>query len=375
MTLTGVVQNFGGLIACRFLLGAFEAGFFPAAVFIVSHWYLPNETQVRVALFYTSSALAGAFSGLLAFAIAKMDGLAGLAGWRWIFIVEGIATVVAGVATFFILVDSPALSQRWLSQDEIRYLELRHAAVRGSRAESQESISNWRVMKAVLLDWQLYFQALVYWSNTAPNYGLKFTMPQIIKNMGYSSSNAQLLTIPPYVAGAISAYLSALSADRFTWRMPFIVAPQLLVVVSFIILFIKSANISENIGVCYFAIVLACIGFYPINPGGNAWTVENLAGSTKRAAGIAYMLGIGNVGGVIGSYIYIDGQAPRYPTGFGASFGFAALGILSCLVLECGFWAINRQRAKLSEEEVRAAYTDEELAKLGDRSPLFRYTL
>lgn len=66
-----------------------RSGFFPAAVFLISRWYMPNETQVRIALFYSASALSGAFSGLLAFAIAKMDGVAGLEGWRWIFILEG----------------------------------------------------------------------------------------------------------------------------------------------------------------------------------------------------------------------------------------------------------------------------------------------
>jgi len=83
MTLTGVVQNWGGLVACRFFLGVTEAGFFPGAILIVSSWYLTNEVGQRIALFYSASALTGAFSGLLAFAIAKMDGLGGYEGWRW----------------------------------------------------------------------------------------------------------------------------------------------------------------------------------------------------------------------------------------------------------------------------------------------------
>ncbi len=304
-----------------------------------------------------------------------MDGLGGVAGWRWIFIIEGIVTVVAGAATFFILIDTPRLSKRWLSADEIRYLELRQIKAQGNNVESTEVVNKWHVMKTVVLDWQLYLQALVYWSNTAPNYGLKFTMPQIIKNMGYTNSDAQLLTIPAYVAGAISAYISAIFADRFTWRMPFIVGAQLLVVISFIILFIKADKIADNIGACYFAIVLACIGFYPINPGGNAWTLENLAGPSKRAAGIAYMLGMGNVGGIIGSYIYLDSEKPKYPTGFGSSFAFAGLGIVSCFTLEFAFWSINRARSKLGEGYIREKYTEEELKALGDRSPRFRYSL
>ena len=354
-----------------------RSGFFPGAVFIISRWYLSNETQVRIALFYSASALAGAFSGLLAFAIAKLDGVAGLEGWRWIFILEGIVSVLAGVLTFWCLVDTPALSGKWLTPEEIRYLELRQYAVQGNSMQVREAEKSrkWEIARSVLLDWQLYLQALVYWSNTVPNYGMKFTMPQIIKNMGYSSSNAQLLTIPPYVVGALSAYISGVLSDKFKWRMPFIVSAQMLVLISFAILFAKADKIESNIAACYFAIFLASVGFYPINPGGNAWTLGNLAGPTKRAQGIAYMICLGNVGGIIGSYIYIEDEKPKYPTGFGASLAFSGLGICSCLLLEFLFWKINRSRSAMSEEEIRAKYSEEELERMGDRSPLFRYTL
>ncbi|KAH8663793.1 major facilitator superfamily domain-containing protein [Ilyonectria robusta] len=376
MTLTGIVKNFGGLLACRLLLGVFESGFFPGAVFTISRWYLPNEVQVRIALFYSASALAGAFSGLLAFAIAKLDGVAGVESWRWIFILEGIASVVAGGLTFFLLIDTPELSM-WLTPDEQKYLTLRQLAVQGNsmRVREAEKARKWEIVKSVLLDWQLYLQALVYWSNTVPNYGMKFTMPQIIKNMGYTSSKAQLLTIPPYVIGAISAFVSGVFSDRFKWRMPFIVGAQTLVLISFAVLFAKADDIANNIPVCYFSIILASIGFYPINPGGNAWTMNNLAGPTKRAQGIAYMICLGNIGGIIGSYIYIEDEKPKYPTGFGSSLGFAGLGVGACLLLEFLYWKINQNRSALTEEEIRAQYSDEELEKMGDRSPLYRYTL
>lgn len=278
---------------------------------------------------------------------------------------------------FFFLVDTPSLSGSWLTPDEIRYLELRQLARQGNsiHVRENEEKRKWQIARSVFLDWQLYLQAFVYWSNTAPNYGLKFTMPQIIRNMGFTSSTAQLLTIPPYFMGAVSAYLSALLADRFKWRMPFIVGAQSLVVIAFAILFSKSADIANNIGPCYFGVILACIGFYPINPGGNAWTVENLAGPTKKAQGIAFMICLGNVGGIIGSYIYVADESPTYPTGYGASFAFAGLGIVSCLVLEYLYYTINSKRDKMTEGEIRLAFSEDELEQMGDRSPLFRYSL
>jgi sugar phosphate permease len=114
MTMHGVVSNFGGLLAVRLLLGVFEAGFYPGAIYLCTFWYMPKELATRIAYFYCTSALSGAFSGLLAAAIAQMDGVGGYEGWRWIFLLEGIATTLLGVLCFFFLVDSPSLSGSWL---------------------------------------------------------------------------------------------------------------------------------------------------------------------------------------------------------------------------------------------------------------------
>ncbi|WAO91764.1 MFS domain-containing protein [Fusarium falciforme] len=358
----------------------FESGFFPGSILIISKWYLPNETQTRIAVFYTASALAGAFSGMLAAGIAQMDGVGGLEGWRWIFLLEGIVTVLLGVLTYFWLIDSPALSSGWLEPDEIRYLELRQRADPSrramARAKSEGSGSDTRkALISVLCDWQIWMHGIIYWSNTVPNNALKFTMPQIVRNMGFEATRAQLLTIPPYIIGAISAFVSSWFADRFSWRMPFIVGPQLVVIVAYSVLFAMAGDITNNVPACYFSICLACLGLYPINPCGNAWNLNNLAGPSKRAMGIAFMLCIGNVGGIIGGFIYIDSEKPKYPTGFGSSLGFVAAGVLACLVVEALYKYINTQRAKMTEEEVFAKYTPEELDAMGDRSPLYRYTL
>ncbi|KAL4897083.1 major facilitator superfamily domain-containing protein [Aspergillus ambiguus] len=373
MTCAGFVQNFGSLVAIRFLLGLFEAGLLPGAVLIISKWYLPNETQTRIAILYTSAASGGAFSGLLAFAIAKMDGICGYEGWRWIFIIEGLATIFLAIACYFLLIDSPRLSSSWLSPDEIRFLEVRQLAnsIQGSRKKGLD----WKSLTGVLGDWKIYLLIMGSWSNAVPNYALKFTMPQIIKGMGFTSAKAQLMTIPPYALGALSAYIFSMFADRYTWRMPFIIVPQLLQVVAFSILFTKAAQISENVALCYFGVCLACFGMYPILPGVNAWNVSNLPNPTKRAIGIGYLICMGNVGGIIGSFIYQEKEAPRYVTGYGNSFAFASAGVIACLVLEFCLYNLNQKKARMSETDVRAQYTEEQLKELGEKSPLFRYTL
>ena len=172
LTLHGVVQNFGGLLAVRILLGVFEAGFFPGAVYLCTFWYMPQDLASRVSWFYCASSLSGAFSGLLAAAIAKMDGVGGYEGWRWIFIIEGIATVLLGAVTFFLLVDTPRLA-KWLNPDEVRFLELQAFIKQGGRFqdEGKENRLIWTDLKACLLNWRMWLIAYIQFCQSAMTYG------------------------------------------------------------------------------------------------------------------------------------------------------------------------------------------------------------
>lgn len=340
---------------------------------------MPHELQLRVACFYSASAAAGAFSGLLAFAIAKLDGVGGYRGWRWIFLLEGAVSVLAGVICIFCLPDTPALSTKFLQPDEIRFLQTRKLAVQRINQDAREEGSRrrfpWKTLVSVLLDWKIYLMVIIYWSNSMPNYAIKFNMPAVIKGMGYTSAKAQLLTIPPYALGAISAFVSSWLADKFVWRMPFIIFGQTFIIISFAILYSFGYAPTVYIAQCYAGLMLACLGFYPILPSANAWILSNLAGPEKRAMGIAWLVSLGNLGGIPGSFIFKPDEAPRYPTAYIASFSIAAAGMASCLALEFGYWSINKRRAQKSESAWREEYTDAQLEKMGDGSPLFKYTL
>lgn len=148
-----------------------RAGFFPGAIYLCSYWYMPKDLATRISYFYCASALSGAFSGLLAAAIAQMDGVAGYEGWRWIFLIEGIATVVLGVACFFLLIDTPALSKRWLDPEEIQYLELSMFIKQGGKFREEESGFRWRDLRIVLTNWRVYVQAYFLVCQSALSYG------------------------------------------------------------------------------------------------------------------------------------------------------------------------------------------------------------
>lgn len=252
----------------------------------------------------------------------------------------------------------------------------------------------WKYIWALLTDYKVFLQAWILFVASVCAYGkfkvfylasmehqltdgsgLKFTMPSITESMGFTTAQAQLLTIPPYVAGAISAVTLSFFSDRFQWRAPFIFGQMATVLIGFCILLPLAPNIDTQIAACYIGVVLICIGQYPTNPAGSAWIQGNLAGDTKRAMGIALNICLGNSGGIVGSYIFLDSEAPGYPTGFGIGLGFAASVLVSTVILEFSYWRINKNREKMSEGEVRAKYSEEELADLGDQSPLFRYKL
>ena len=378
MTLHGVVKNFAGLLVVRLLLGVFEAGFYPGAVYLCTFWYMPRQLATRIAYFYCTSALSGAFSGLLAAGIAQMDGVGGYEGWRWIFILEGIVTVALGVSCFFFLIDSPTLSGRWLKPEEIRFLELQTFIKQGGRFshESKEKAFNWHDLKMVVTNWRLYMQAYILMCISACSYGTKFTLPSIVKGMGFTNTNAQLMTAPAYVAGAISSIFFARLSDHFHWRMPFVAMPLGLITIGYsVVMSFKGDLTGSNIGPGYFALVLACMGIYPVQPAGSSWAANNLAPASRRAIGVAFNICVGNIGGIIGSYMYLDREAPTYFTGYGLSLAFGASGMIVAFMLELSYKWGNTRREKISEEEVSANYSEDDLIKMGDKSPLFRYTL
>lgn len=376
MTFTGIVKNFAGLMVTRVFLGIAEAGFFPGAIYLITRWYSHRHTQTRMALFYCASALSGAFSGLLAFAIAGMDGVGGRPGWAWIFLLEGIATVLIGVACFFIMPDTPALSGRWLDAEEQRYLLIQNLIKDGVNANDEGADKfRWSYLRDLFTDYKVYCQAWILFVASVCSYGLKFTMPSITQSMGFESSQAQLLTIPPYVCGAISAVVLSKLSDRFQWRFIFIFCQMATVLLGFCILRPLASNIENQIAACYIGVILICVGQYPTNPAGSAWISSNLAPDAKRAMGIALNICLGNSGGIMGSYIFLDSEEPGYPTGFTIGLCFAATAMASSAILELSYKRENSKRDAMNEAEVREKYTDQQLAVLGDKSPLFRYKL
>ena len=128
-------------------------------------------------------------------------------------------------------------------------------------------------------------------------------------------------------------------------------------------------------GLTYFFLFVALAGVYCPQQLLVSWTANNSAPSSKRAIAMALLLCGGNLSGVVGSNIFIAAQAPRYWAGYGTCLGTSCAGIIATICLRLTYQRINADRDKISEEEIRATYTEAELLDLGDKSPYFRYTL
>lgn len=192
--------------------------------------------------------------------------------------------------------------------------------------------------------------------------------------MGFSTTVAQLLSAPPYVAAAISAICFAKLSDKFYRRMPFVVIPMLIVTIAYSIILSLDGALATKKGPAYFGVVLAVIGIYPIQSAAASWNANNLAPSSRRIIGIALNNCVGNIGGIVGSFMYLDSEKPRYPTGFGLSLAFGASGMIVAMLLEWSYISANKRKERIAEE-AKAKYSDEELFDMGDKSPLFKHVL
>ncbi|KAI1783045.1 MFS general substrate transporter [Ganoderma leucocontextum] len=369
MCLMGLVKNYPQLVAARVCLGAAETGLASGAFYYLSMWYPRHMIQTRIGIFWGGATLAGAFTGLVAFGISFMSGTAGLLGWSWIFIIEGMATVVVGVVACFVFVDFPRTA-RFLTAEERAYV-IHQMKFDNSTVGEDEQFALRHIWEA-LIDWQVWLLGLLNMAVIMPVDGISYFLPSIINGFGFNTAISQLLTVPPYIVAIVVVMVWAIWSDRIQRRAPFLFCGLLLCLVGFAI------NISNaSIGVRYFGTFLIVTGGYAAHPAVIAWLTNNLAGQYKRAVGIAFQGIFGNCGGLIASNIFHSQDAPRYIPGHGAEMGFIGMGLVLVPIVLYAYTRANaRKDVKLrGVEEKGEKYAPEELKRLGDRAPDFRYTL
>jgi hypothetical protein len=227
------------------------------------------------------------------------------------------------------------------------------------------------------VDWHVWAIMVPFVSCSVGVYAFTATVPTVVKDLGYSSANAQLMTIPIYVFALDMTLGIARRADHAQQRSPFIMGMLSVSVIGFIVQL--AIPRPKYPGLTYFFLFLIAGGLFSPFTAVCALMANNLAPSTKRAVVMALIISMGNLSGICSANIFFTAEAPRYPAGFGVCLGTSLAGIIVTYILRLAYQRENKRRddmiASEGEEGFRARYTEQELLEMGDRSPFFRYTL
>ncbi|KAK4082219.1 uncharacterized protein Triagg1_2031 [Trichoderma aggressivum f. europaeum] len=218
----GFVRSFGSFAAVRALLGIAEGGLFPGIVLYLSSMYTRGELALRIGIFYTSASLSGAFGGLLARGLSAIGPRGGLEGWRWIFIIEGLLTVISGLIAFVALPNGVA-SAGFLSTEERDFAAERLASDNGGRfnpAIEAEETFKWSEVRRGLFNVQIWLTSTTYFALLSGVYSFGLFLPTIVNDLKITSNanKVQLWTVIPYAVATPTTVFVALISDRIKLR-------------------------------------------------------------------------------------------------------------------------------------------------------------
>ncbi|MGE3956860.1 MAG: MFS transporter [Vicinamibacterales bacterium] len=284
------VDSAGAFYALRFLLGAAEAGFFPGIIFYLTRWVPAAERARTVASFMTAVVTAGIVGGPLSGALLSLDGRAGLAGWQWMFLLEGVPATLLGFVVLRWLDESPA-DARWLSAPERAALLSRLEAEAAGRSGTTEDIGG------ALRHPSLWLLAAVYFVVPVALYAFGFFLPQILQGT-FSGTPFQIgvLSALPYVAGAVAMVISSRHSDRSGERRWHVATAAAVSGAGFI-----AAALASGLVPSLILLSVAMAGLASMF--GPFWSLAtSFVSGAGAAAGIALINSVGNVGGFVGPY-------------------------------------------------------------------------
>jgi MFS transporter, ACS family, tartrate transporter len=273
----------------RFLLGMAEAGFFPGVIFYLMQWFPPEMRARAVSRFYVSLPLASTVMGTIAGALLGLQGRLGLAGWQWLFVVEGLPAIVLSLVFLLFLPDAPA-DAAWLEPSEREWLQNR------IRVDAESGGHTHDVLRA-LRDPRVLQIALVFLFMLGVNYAYSFSAPAILQKLtGFSTTHVGFLIAGMGLLGALGMILNANHSDRRGERYWHVIVPFLIVSAAFAV---AGASHVPWVGVSALAVMVIA---YNALQGPNLSIPSTFLKGKSMAAGIAAMNMVGMLGGFIGPY-------------------------------------------------------------------------
>ncbi|KAF9354938.1 hypothetical protein BGX26_007190 [Mortierella sp. AD094] len=357
------VSNGAGLIAARFFLGLAESGYAPGPVYIISLWYRRCEHALRVAVFFSAATVAGAFGGLLSYGISQLHGVGGLHAWQWIFILEGLPTIICAIAAYFLLPDFPETST-FLTPEEKALTIKRLKIVAGPATSTQFS---WQQFQAVFKDWKIYCHMIIGFLHAIPLMSQALFVPSITLGFGFDHVTTQVMTAPIYAIACVCTILLGFSSDRLQERGYHATGALALAAIGYILLILTR---ELSIAAKYVSLVICTCGVYSFTPIMLSWPSSNIGGHTKKGVAIASIISFSQVGGIIAGQLYRNDDAPHYVRGNTISACLLVIDALLVLGFKFLLKRENKRRDQLSPEERQKEIMESDTT---DRNPDFRY--
>ncbi|WQF82422.1 Putative major facilitator superfamily, MFS transporter superfamily [Colletotrichum destructivum] len=358
-----VVKNYEGMLALRFFLGCIEAGFFPGVLYVMTCWYKKAEIGKRFSIFYTASVCSGAVSGLLAGAITgNMEGVRGIRGWRWLYLIEGVCTVGFAIIFKFVLLDFPETTKR-LSLEERQLAVVRMIHDRQTTAARHgQRLTHWQSLKAALADPRTYVFVVLFTMDLG-SCTISYFIPTIVKQMGYTSVTAQYMTIPIWMVGAVFLVVLSYTADRTKDRRWHITGCMCLSFVCTVV----CVTVSDP-RVVYAMLCFYIAGLYTALPLMLNWASEVISlPAEKRAVVVALVNSVGNLSAVYGSRLWPSSDGPRFVKGFATTGAFTGFGTLLAALIPLIFSYLPAEGNTRAERDILAR--ERELVENARSSP------
>ncbi|CAH0017419.1 unnamed protein product [Clonostachys rhizophaga] len=366
--LSAAANNFGGLFALRFFLGAAESGFFPLVIYYLTTFYRRGELARRLALFYAASNIANAFSGLLSFGVFQIK--SSLLPWRYLFIIEGACSVLFSFFTYWYLPLSA--SEAKFLNDEEKALAFHRIQVDSSSVVSEDF--NLRDSLKIFTYPSTYGFLMIEICLGVPIQSVALFMPQIISRLGYSVVKTNLYTVAPNVGGAVMLLILAFSSDFLRLRFPFIMLGFTLTFIGFII-YAAIQDVHAQLQLAYYACFMMVWGTSAPSVILSTWYNNNVAHEGRRVVLTSVGVPLANVMGLVSSNIFREKEKPKYETALITTASFGAAG---CLIAGClGAYMVfdNYRRNRRDGKKTTAADVPTHRLREGPSAPEFRWFL
>ncbi len=278
-------------LVLRFLLGVAEAGFFPGIIFYLTFWF-PAEYRGRaISVLFIAVPMSNALASMISGVILQMDGIWGLKGWQWIFIIEAMPAVLLGFVVMKYMTDRPREAE-WLKPEEREWLESELQAER-DHVERHGMLTMFQTMK----DRRVLALSIIYLTNVTASYGIVFFMPQMVKSLGLSNLATGFVTAIPYTVGIVGLIAWGYSSDRLRERRKHLIAATAVAAVGYF-----AAGWLSSSYWTVAAMSIVTLGVYGCRP--TFWPMPSLfLTGAAAAAGMAFINSIGNLGGYFGPFV------------------------------------------------------------------------